>query len=78
MKPNRRETLSLLAGAAPAALGMFSTVATTSVARAQDTKPNILFMLADNVGYGVPSSYTTARIKDLVGFLLGYPQFQEQ
>ena len=57
MKPNRRETLSLLAGAAPAALGMFSTVATTSVARAQDTKPNILFMLADNVGYGVPSSY---------------------
>ena len=27
---------------------------------------------------GVPAAYTTARIKDLVGFLLGYPQFQEQ
>ena len=27
---------------------------------------------------GVPASYTTTRIKDLVGFLLGFPQFQEQ
>jgi hypothetical protein len=27
---------------------------------------------------GNVSAYTTARIKDLIGFLLGYPQFQEQ
>ena len=27
---------------------------------------------------GVPSNYTNARIRDLVGFLLGYPQFEEQ
>ena len=27
---------------------------------------------------GTPSNYTNTRIRDLVGFLLGYPQFQEQ
>jgi hypothetical protein len=27
---------------------------------------------------GSPSAYNNTRIRDLVGFLLGYPQFQEQ
>jgi hypothetical protein len=27
---------------------------------------------------GTPSTYNNARIRDLVGFLLGYPQFEEQ
>ena len=57
MKPNRRETISLLAGAALALLSMLSAVGTTSTARAQEAKPNIVFILADNLGYGVPSSY---------------------
>ena len=57
MKPNRRETISLLAGAAPVALGMISAAGVTSNAVAQEAKPNILFMLADNLGYGVPSCY---------------------
>ena len=57
MKPNRRETISLLAGVAPAALGILSAAGTANTARAQDAKPNILFILADNLGYGVPSSY---------------------
>jgi arylsulfatase A-like enzyme len=52
MKPNRRETISLLAGAAPVALGMLSAAGVTSNALAQETKPNILFMLVDNLGYG--------------------------
>jgi len=34
------------------------------------------FLNTDDNGNSAP--YTTARIKDLVGFLLGYPQFQEQ
>jgi arylsulfatase A-like enzyme len=49
MLPNRRETICLLAGAAPVALGLASTLAT---AQAQADRPNILFMLADNLGYG--------------------------
>ena len=57
MKPNRREAISLLAGAAPIAVGMLSAAGVTNTALAQVTKPNILFMLSDNVGYGVLSSY---------------------
>jgi len=48
MKPNRRETISLLASAAPAVLGMLSAVGATSSAQAQETKPNILFILTDD------------------------------
>jgi arylsulfatase len=54
VKPNRRETLALLAGAAPVALGLLSAA---SSARAQGTKPNILFMLVDNLGYGELGCY---------------------
>jgi hypothetical protein len=39
MKPNRRETISLLAGAAPVALGALSAVGITSPGNAQETKP---------------------------------------
>jgi hypothetical protein len=39
MKPNRRETISLLAGAAPAALGMLSVAGMTSPGHAQAAKP---------------------------------------
>ena len=52
MNANRRETISLLAGAAPAVLGMLSAAGTPSTAQAQEAKPNILFILADNLGYG--------------------------
>jgi arylsulfatase len=52
MKPNRRETISLLASAAPVALGLLSAAGATSNALAQEAKPNILFILVDNLGYG--------------------------
>jgi hypothetical protein len=52
MKPNRRETISLLAGTAAAVFGMLSAVGTTSTVQAQEAKPNILFILVDNLGYG--------------------------
>jgi hypothetical protein len=38
MRTNRRETLSLLAGAAPAALGTVSVVGRTSPSRAQEAR----------------------------------------
>jgi hypothetical protein len=54
--PDRRSIL--LGGTALAAASALSMAATTQVARAQQpAQPNILFMLADNVGYGVPSCY---------------------
>src|SRR5580698_5424670 len=52
MKPNRRETISLLAGAAPTALGILSAAGTVRTAQAQAAKPNIVFILMDNLGYG--------------------------
>ena len=52
MRPNRRETISLLASAAPVALGLLSAASATSNALAQEAKPNILFILVDNLGYG--------------------------
>jgi hypothetical protein len=39
MKPNRRETMSLLAGAPPAALGMLSIAGITTPGRTQEAKP---------------------------------------
>jgi len=57
MKPNRRETMGLLAGAAPAALGMLAALGAPRLARGQATNPNIVFILGDNVGYGVLSAY---------------------
>jgi arylsulfatase len=54
MKPSRRATITLLAGMGPAALGIRSGLGTAGTARAQEkaAKPNILFILADNLGYG--------------------------
>jgi hypothetical protein len=54
MKPNRRETLGLLAGTASGALGALSALGTSTPAQGQapSFKPNILFILADNLGYG--------------------------
>src|SRR5579862_5409826 len=52
MKPNRREAMSLLAGAAPVAVGVLSASGPTSAAQAQQSKPNIVFILMDNLGYG--------------------------
>jgi arylsulfatase A-like enzyme len=57
VKPNRRETISLLVGAAPTALGMLSAAGTTGTAQAQEAKPNIVFILMDNLGYGEPGVY---------------------
>ena len=54
--PDRRSIL--LGGTALAAASALSTAVTTQVARAQQpAQTSILFMLADNVGYGVPSCY---------------------
>jgi arylsulfatase A-like enzyme len=54
MKPNRREAIALLARTAPAALGVMSALGMSHPAPAQApaAKPNILFILADNLGYG--------------------------
>jgi hypothetical protein len=41
MKPNRREAISLLAGAAPIAVGMLSAAGVTNNALAQVTKPTL-------------------------------------
>ena len=38
MRPNRRQTISLLAGAAPAALGVPSIAGTTATGQAQEVK----------------------------------------
>src|ERR1044072_6512080 len=81
MKPNRRETISLLAGAAPVALGLLSAGGITSHALAQETKPNILFILVDNLGYGELGVYgggatrgaPTPRIDRLAGGGRGPP-----
>jgi arylsulfatase len=53
MRPNRRETLTVLAGAASAVSGLL-TKARSTAAQGQTPaqKPNILFVLADNLGYG--------------------------
>jgi arylsulfatase len=55
MTSNRREVLTLLAGAAPASLlspGAASAARQRATAAAPGAKPNILFMLVDNLGYG--------------------------
>jgi arylsulfatase len=59
MKPNRREIIGLLAGTASGALGALSALGTSTPAHAQAPaiKPNILFMLADNLGYGELGAY---------------------
>src|SRR5262245_9467228 len=50
MTPSRREALSLLAAIASAST--LSALTTLNAAQAQEAKPNILFMLVDNLGYG--------------------------
>src|ERR1700722_4942701 len=47
-----KTTRSLLARAAAVAFGLFGAVWALNEARAQETKPNILFILMDNLGYG--------------------------
>ena len=41
MRPNRRETISLLAGAAPAGLGVLSIAGTINPGHAQEVKPTV-------------------------------------
>jgi hypothetical protein len=68
MKPNRRETISLLAGAAPIALGVLSTSAENQVS-AEDTKPTVA---TDQLG---PQSIETriGRLEFTHDFANGYP-----
>src|SRR5262245_58961132 len=58
MKPNRRETMGLLAGAAPAALGMLAALGAPRLARGQATNPNIAFNLLAHLRNSLPSAYT--------------------
>lgn len=53
---NRREMLALLAGAAPASM-MFSRADAATPTQDSARKPNILFMLVDNLGYGELGCY---------------------
>jgi arylsulfatase len=57
MTLSRRETIRMLAGAAPAAMAFTASLGDTTAAVAQEAKPNILFMLMDNLGYGELGSY---------------------
>jgi hypothetical protein len=67
MKPNRRETMSLLAGAPPAALGMLSIAGMTTPSHAQEAKPGSYA----TTGQGKPQEIET-RIGRLE-FTHGYP-----
>ena len=53
MRPNRRETISLLASAAPAALGVLSIAGTTNPGQAQQVKstgPDSLQKIETRIG----------------------------
>src|SRR6478672_3797946 len=72
MKPNRRETMSLLAGAAPAALGALAATGTASPGHAQAAKPGKRTATA---GEGRPQSIETriGRLEFTHDFANGYP-----
>jgi arylsulfatase len=57
MRPNRRQSIALLARAAALAPVVGPRLLVGNNARAQGAQPNILFMLADNLGYGELGSY---------------------
>ena len=57
MSLSRRETIRMLAGATPAAMALTSSLGNITVAVAQQAKPNFLFVLMDNLGYGELGSY---------------------
>ena len=72
MRPNRRETISLLAGTAPAALGVFSVAGAANPAGAQEAKSSTPAM---TTGQNQPQKIET-RIGTLEfthGFANGYP-----
>jgi hypothetical protein len=71
MKPNRRETMSLLAGAPPAALGMLSIAGMTTPSHAQEVKPGS----HATTGQGNPQEIETriGRLDFTHDFANGYP-----
>ena len=72
MKPNRRETISLLAGAVPATLGTLSVAGTTNPSHAEEAKPE---RRVATTGQGRPQKIET-RIGTLEfthDFANGYP-----
>jgi len=83
MKPNRRETISLLAGAAPAALGALTAAGMTSPGNAQEVKstgPNPLQKIETRIGTldfthdfanGYPSDATVEKLYDERDFQRG-------
>jgi hypothetical protein len=65
MKEGTLDRRNILLGAALAAASSVTFRASLKVAHAQkptttQSPPNVLFILSDNVGYGVPSSSTAA------------------
>jgi Protein of unknown function (DUF1800) len=63
-------------GNAAAVVDFFADVLFAGALTPAERQSAIDFLNVDDDG--VPAPYTNARIKDLVGFLLGFPQFQEQ
>jgi hypothetical protein len=63
-------------GNAPVVVDFLSDILFAGALTPAERQSAIDFLNTDD--NGVPAAYTTTRIKDLVGFLLGYPQFQEQ
>ena len=72
MRPNRRETMSLLAGAAPAALGVLSVAGLTTPGHAQEAKPG---RRATATGQDRPHTIETriGRLEFTHDFANGYP-----
>src|SRR5580700_8243988 len=72
MRPNRRETMSLLAGAAPAALGVLSVAGLTTPGHAQEAKPG---RRASATGQDGPHIIETriGRLEFTHDFANGYP-----
>lgn len=68
--------VSTAAGNAPAIVDFLSDVLFASALTPAERQRAIDFLNTDENGN--PAAYNNARIKDLAGFLLGLPQFQEQ
>ena len=68
--------ISTAPGNAAAIVDFFADALFAKALTGAERQAAIDFLNTDNSG--VVSAYNNTRIRDVVGFLLGYPQFQEQ